>query len=77
MIFADTQEVERAYYNEQVDLHAKVKVRLTEEQTGGELHTHIVDTTVGRSLLADILPAGLSFKHVNRVLKRGEISDLS
>lgn len=76
MIFADTQEVERAYYNEQVDLHAKVKVRLTEEQAGGETHTHIVDTTVGRSLLADILPQGLSFKYVNRVLKRGEISEL-
>ena len=76
MIFADTQEVERAYYDEQVDLHTKVKVRLSEQQSGGETHTHIVDTTVGRALLADILPAGLSFTYVNKVLKRSEISDL-
>ncbi len=76
MTFMDTAEVERAYFNEAVELHARIKLRLEETSPDGELHSHIVDTTVGRALLSEILPAQLNFSCVNKVLKRGEISDL-
>ena len=34
------------------------------------------DTTVGRAILSDILPKGLPFEHINKALKKKEISKL-
>ncbi len=80
MIFADTDEVQRAYDNKQVTLQAKVKVRLTSTTVDddGEEHktTKIVDTTVGRSLLDKIMPKNLDFEHINVVLSKKNISKL-
>lgn len=76
MCFMDVAEVERAYFDESVDLHAKIRLRLTEQDQSGNFTTNIVDTTVGRAMLADILPQGLQFSYVNKVLKRNEISEL-
>jgi DNA-directed RNA polymerase subunit beta' len=78
MFFADVQEVHRAYENRVADLQAKVKVRITEhvrQESGGfKARTRIVDTTVGRALLSDILPKGLSFDAVNRDMTKKAIS---
>jgi DNA-directed RNA polymerase subunit beta' len=80
MIFADTDEVQRAYDNEKVTLQAKVKVRListtTDEDGIEHKTTKIVDTTVGRSLLDKILPKGLDFENINVVLSKKNISKL-
>ncbi|MCY3883302.1 MAG: DNA-directed RNA polymerase subunit beta', partial [Gammaproteobacteria bacterium] len=76
MCFMDVDEVERAYFNETVDLHAKIRLRLTEQDQSGTETMSVVETTVGRAMLADILPKGLQFSYVNRVLKRNEISEL-
>jgi DNA-directed RNA polymerase, beta'' subunit/160 kD subunit len=35
-----------------------------------------VETTVGRALLSEILPKGLPFSHMNKALKKKEISKL-
>src|SRR6186713_787078 len=63
MVFANIAEVRRAYDNRAVELHAKVRVRLrqvTTDETGKSSETFgLVDTTVGRALLAEILPEGL------------------
>ena len=76
MVFADTAEVERAYFNDVVDLHARIRLRLTETDAGGNQNTQVVDTTVGRAMLADLLPPGLNYSYVNKVLKRSAISEL-
>ena len=80
MVFANVAEVKRAYDNRVVELHAKVKVRITETQIDGngnrEKKTSIVDTTVGRALLAEILPEGLPFSLVNTELTKKNISRL-
>ena len=76
MCFIDVDEVERAYFNDMVDLHARIRLRLTEQDQSGAETMSVVDTTVGRAMLADILPQGLQFSYVNRVLKRNEISEL-
>ncbi len=80
MVFANVAEVKRAYDNRVVELHAKVKVRITETQIDGngnrEEKTSIVDTTVGRALLAEILPEGLPFSLVNTELTKKNISRL-
>ena len=80
MAFADVAEVRRAYDNRVVSLHAKVKVRLTEVEVDAdgkrETRRKLVDTTVGRALLAEILPEGLPFSLVNIELTKKAISRL-
>ncbi len=81
LIFADTGEVQRALDANQVELTAKVAVRLTEwnkDKETGEFvpSTSLVDTTVGRALLSEILPKGLPFSNLNKALKKKEISRL-
>jgi DNA-directed RNA polymerase subunit beta' len=78
MMFSDTQEAHRAYEGRQVDLQARVKVRVREhiKDAEGRFHekTRVVDTTVGRALLSEILPKGLSFDHVNQDMTKKIIS---
>jgi DNA-directed RNA polymerase subunit beta' len=86
MVFSNIQEVHRARNNRDesgefyVDLHAKVKVRITDSiiDEDGEIEhrTRLVDTTVGRALLSEILPAGMSFDSINRDLTKRAISEL-
>ncbi|MGQ9427634.1 DNA-directed RNA polymerase subunit beta' [Gilvimarinus sp. F26214L] len=78
MVFSDVAEVSRAYHGKVVDLQARIKVRITEQVAGedGELQatTSLVDTTVGRVLLWDIVPAGLPFEMVNQPMVKKAIS---
>lgn len=80
MAFANVAEVKRAYDNRVVQLHAKCKVRITEtvknEDGTSEQKTSIVDTTVGRALLREILPEGLPFALANVELTKKNISRL-
>ncbi|MDO9053666.1 MAG: DNA-directed RNA polymerase subunit beta' [Gallionella sp.] len=79
-MFANIAEVSRAYESREVDLQAKVIVRLKEFQKNaeGELVENLVrhETTVGRALLSEVLPAGLPFGLINKALKKKEISKL-
>ena len=80
MAFSDIKEVHRAYGAKQVELHAKVKVRISQVDTtldGDKVpSTFIADTTVGRALLFDIVPDGLPFSVVNQTMKKKAISNL-
>ncbi|MFT3805951.1 DNA-directed RNA polymerase subunit beta' [Arenimonas sp.] len=80
MAFANVAEVKRAYDNRVVELHAKVKVRLhliEQDESGNRVEKkQIVDTTVGRALLAEIIPEGLPFSFVNTELTKKNISRL-
>jgi DNA-directed RNA polymerase subunit beta' len=81
MVFADVGEVLRALDNGVVELTAKVHVRLTEWAKDPESEefipsTSVVQTTVGRALLSEILPKGLPFSVMNKALKKKEISKL-
>ena len=78
MTFADATEAERAYAAGEVDLQARVKVRVTETRNEhGEdpvTETRVVDTTVGRALLWRIVPQGISFDMVNQPMVKKAIS---
>lgn len=81
MVFADLAEVQRALDAGEAELQAKISVRLTEwnknKETGEfEPETKLVETTVGRALLSEILPKGLPFSNMNKALKKKEISKL-
>jgi len=78
MVFGDVQEVHRAYESRGVELQAKVRVRLREHlrTEGAQLteRVRIADTTVGRALLFEILPRGLSFDLINQDMTKKAIS---
>ncbi len=80
MIFTDVSEVKRAYESGQIALHARITVRLKEADLGpnGERIEKVVrhNTTAGRAILSEILPAGLPFSVIDRPLKKKEISKL-
>ena len=81
LVFADIGEVQRALDANVVELTAKITVRMTEwtkDKFTGDFaaSTSLVETTVGRALLSEILPKGLPFSNLNKALKKKEISKL-
>ena len=80
MVFADVDEVHRAYEGKHVELHAKIKVRIEEvviDENGEKQKTRsLVETTVGRALLSRILPEGIPFALVNLPMTKKSISKL-
>lgn len=80
MVFADVKEAHRAYGAGKVDLQAIVKVRVKEVAIGEDgsrtEEYKIVDTTVGRALLFDIVPDGLSYELINKPMVKKAISNL-
>ncbi|MFX7155970.1 hypothetical protein ABTI15_19855, partial [Acinetobacter baumannii] len=81
MVFTDVAEVQRALDAGEVELHTRISVRLTEwvkDKVTREFvaQTALVETTVGRALLSEILPRGLAFSNLNKALKKKEISKL-
>src|SRR5262244_3884364 len=80
MAFTGVSEVLRAYDSRQVEIQARVLVRVKELDRGvdGSLKEKWTryDTTVGRALLSEILPVGLPFSLINKPLKKKEISRL-
>jgi DNA-directed RNA polymerase subunit beta' len=63
-----------------VDLHARIRVRIQEtiisEAGDRRRETNLVQTTVGRALLAEIRPSGMPFRLLNETLKKRQISNL-
>jgi DNA-directed RNA polymerase subunit beta' len=74
MLFSDVEEVHRAYEAGIVELHAKVKVRIRDRGAGAAAQATLVSTTVGRALLSEIMPEGLSFKLINQPMNKRAIS---
>ncbi|MGA8279241.1 MAG: DNA-directed RNA polymerase subunit beta' [Rhodanobacteraceae bacterium] len=80
MVFANVAEVHRAYENRAVEMHAKVRVRIKETSINEDNEpvetTRLTETTIGRALLAEILPVGMPFELVNTELTKKAISRL-
>jgi len=81
LIFADVGEVQRAFDAGEVEMSARINVRLTEytkdKETGVLVpSTKLWETTAGRALLSEILPKGLPYSNINKALKKKEISKL-
>ena len=68
-IFRDEDEMEMAYFNRDVHLHARVKVRKKKIIDGIE-HTRLVESTVGRFLFNQVLPQDMGF------VRRSTIDDM-
>jgi DNA-directed RNA polymerase subunit beta' len=78
-LFADMDEVDLAYQLGQLDVHARIKVRVETwyDETGSRMNepqTRLIETTVGRVLFNRVLPPEVQF--VNEVLEKGGVKDL-
>src|SRR6516165_265223 len=72
-VFSSFSEVRIAWDQSEVDLQAKIKVRVPAEAGGSN---QLVDSTVGRVLLYEIVPREIPFAEVNRVMKKKELGSL-
>ncbi|MBN1549092.1 DNA-directed RNA polymerase subunit beta' [Candidatus Babeliales bacterium] len=68
LVFSSLDELIAAFQRGAVALHAKIKVRVSEQG--------MVDTTVGRALLYDTLPQGAPFSWVNKVVRKTDLAKL-
>ena len=80
MVFANINEVIRAFSTKNVHLQAKIRVRLTEvlknEDGSMTSRTGILSTTVGRVILYTIVPEGLPFSLVDHKMTKKQISNI-
>jgi DNA-directed RNA polymerase subunit beta' len=66
-IFSSVDEVRIAYDHQEVEEHARIKVKL---------NGSMLETTVGRVILGEILPPNIPFSTVNKVLNKKELMKL-
>ncbi len=80
MSFRDVAEVRRAYEAKEVELHTKITVRVNDyEKDENDEYAPVVkrvQTTVGRSIVSEIMPKGLGFENVDVNLTKKNISKL-
>jgi len=73
-IFSSPDEVRIAYDSQEVDLQAKITVRMA--QGGGDDTLQMLETTVGRILLREVVPEDIPFEYVNKVLGKKDVGEL-
>ncbi len=73
-IFASPEEVRIAFDAGEVDLQARIKVRL--KNLDADDRPQIVETTTGRIILREILPETVPFVAINKVMTKKELSNL-
>jgi len=72
--FASPEEVRMAFDAGEIELHARIKVRMKNLQSDEQ--PKIVETTTGRILLREILPENVPYAAVNKVMTKKELSNL-
>ena len=72
-IFASEDEVRIAFDAGEADLQAKIKVRMI---TGEGREPELIESTVGRVLLNEIVPPAIPFEHINKVMAKKQVADL-
>ena len=67
MVFSGPEEVRSALDAGEVDLHARIKVRIDGQ---------VKDSTVGRIMLYEIIPDTITFDQINKVMNKKELANL-
>jgi len=68
MVFYSTEEVVIAYNENVIDLHAIVKVKVTDVDENGEMFKHIIETSVGRIIFNQVVPKEVGY--INQLLTK-------
>ena len=66
-IFGSPEEVRTAFDSEAVEVHARIKVRV---------EGALVQTTVGRVIMSEVLPPGMPFANANKLMTKKEMTKL-
>ncbi len=76
--FADYNEVLLALDAKAIDLHSKIKCRMNYIDDNGEEKYGLVETTAGRLMIAEILPANknVPFALINQLIRKKEVGDI-
>ena len=72
-VFSSADEVERYYDQDLIDIHAKIIVRM-QDNSAESTELRRVETTVGRVILNRVLPKGMPFEQINRVMTKKVVS---
>ncbi|MGC8803317.1 MAG: DNA-directed RNA polymerase subunit beta', partial [Bacteroidales bacterium] len=73
MIFYSPEEVNIAYNEKKVDLHAIIKVRINDDLSQ-DSKSRIIETTVGRVLFNEVVPKEVGY--INEVLTKKSLRDI-
>jgi len=73
LIFYSPQEVNIAYNEGQIDLHAYIKVKANDRKDG-EFINHLIETTVGRVIFNQYVPAEVGY--INEILTKKSLRDI-
>ena len=78
MIFSSPTEALMALDSHQVDLQAKVKVRVNTYDNEGNIIVKILDTTPGRAKLSTLLPKhkSVDFNTINKLMTKKEVTNV-
>ena len=74
LTFYSPEEVIIAYNEKRVDLNAQIRVRTKDFNDEGELTTQLIETTVGRVLFNEKVPAAAGY--INEVLTKKSLRDI-
>ena len=74
IVFYSPEEVNIAFNEKKVDLNAVIKVRTKDFNEDGELVNQIIETTVGRVLINEVVPENAGF--INEVLTKKTLRDI-
>ena len=66
-VFGSTEEVRIAFDAREMEEHARIKVRID---------GNLVQTTVGRVVLSEVLPPGMPFSYANKLMTKKEVTKL-
>jgi DNA-directed RNA polymerase subunit beta' len=73
LIFYSPQEVNIAYNEGKIDLHAHIKVK-DNDRKDGEFINHLIETTVGRVIFNQFVPAEVGY--INEILTKKSLRDI-
>jgi len=73
LIFYSPQEVNIAYNEGKIDLHAYIKVKANDRKDG-EFINHLIETTVGRVIFNQFVPAEVGY--INEILTKKSLRDI-
>ena len=73
-IFYSAEEVNIALNEKQVDIHAQIKVRVTNALDGDKLVTKVIETTVGRVMFNQVVPHEVGY--INELLTKKSLRDI-
>ena len=73
-VFYSAEEVIIAYNEKQVDLHAQIKVKITNALEGDKLVEKLIDTSVGRVIFNQVVPHEVGY--INELLTKKSLRDI-